>query len=184
MHTANNTGVAIKSGRTLDSLLPQIGAVYIGIDPGQKGALGFILDKNVTVFDMPLLPDKQMDAWMIGTIISSFIEQFGINQETYTVTCCLEKAQAMPKQGVTSVFNYGTGYGKIKAMLEWFKIPYEEIRPAKWKKEFSLDRDKAKSVALAKKLFPTQELVTKRGRLLDGRAEALLMAEYARRRMS
>ena len=78
------------------------------------------------------------------------------------------------------MFNYGVGYGIYKGILAALDIPFQEVSPIRWKREFSLDKDKAKSIQAAKQLFPkesTQLLKSK-----DGRAEALLLAEYARRR--
>lgn len=91
----------------------------------------------------------------------------------------------MPKQGVTSTFTFGVGFGYIKGMLEAFEIPYQEISPQKWKKEFGLTNDKAKSIEVCKRLFPAVSLrPTEKSRVNnDGMAEAVLMAEFARRKM-
>lgn len=151
--------------------------IFIGIDPGKSGGIAIIKeDGSYLLIDMPINPNDEISSLMIYQL---FCNEIDFNKDQ--IYCCLEKAQSMPGQGVTSVFNYGQGYGKIKAVLEILKIPYEEIRPLKWKKEFSLDKDKVKSVSLAQKLFPMEIFVTQRGRLLDGRAEAILLAEYARR---
>jgi len=150
---------------------------YMGIDPGQKGAIAFINlnTNNIGIFDMPLLPDKK------GIDVNQFYYNIDGNSSVFIV---LEKAQAMPKQGVTGVFNYGVGYGKLLAAIEILGLPYCEVRPQMWKKEFSLKRDKKQSVNMAGKLFPQikDQLITPRGALKDGRAEALLLAEYGRRR--
>jgi crossover junction endodeoxyribonuclease RuvC len=99
--------------------------------------------------------------------------------------CCLEKVGAMPGQGVTSMFNFGVSYGYIKGVLEANRIPYQEIPPQRWKKEFGLNSDKAASVEVCRKLFPDVNLLaTPRCRKPhDGMAEALLLAEYARRKL-
>lgn len=151
--------------------------IMIGIDPGQKGAIGFISfnvakDKTYDVIDMPEQIGKGL-----------FLILKKIKEDHNSIFCMLEQAQPMPKQGVVGVFTYGMGYGKIKAVLEILEIPYQEVRPAIWKKEFSLiKKDKAASVKVAQQLFPNIEFYTERGRMLDGRAEALLLAEYGRRK--
>ena len=98
---------------------------------------------------------------------------------------CVEHVSAMPGQGVTSMFNFGQNFGYIKGLLEAFQIPYELVRPQKWKKEFGITGDKNSSVEVCKRLFPGVSLRrTERCRKDDdGMAEALLMAEYARRRL-
>jgi crossover junction endodeoxyribonuclease RuvC len=51
------------------------------------------------------------------------------------------------------------------------------VKPQKWKKHFSLDKDKDKSRALANRRFPDnhQDFARKKD---DGRAEAALIALY------
>lgn len=153
--------------------------LIIGIDPGKKGAISIITEYGkYEVFDMPLYPNGEIDGYAIYKCLE---KSFALDYDSF---CFIEKSQPMPKQGVVSVFNYGAGYGKLLAALEILKIPYQEIRPQKWKKYFSLiKKDKKESVSLAMKLFPDIEYTTKRGRLLDGRAEALLIAEYGKRNL-
>lgn len=105
--------------------------------------------------------------------------------EGESAVCCLEHVGAMPGQGVTSMFHFGENFGFIQGVLMAYGIPYELVRPQKWKKEFSITGDKNTSIAVAQRLFPNVNLLpTERCRKPhDGMAESLLMAEYARRRM-
>ncbi len=146
--------------------------IYIGIDPGKKGAIGMIQENKIEICDMPLLPNGEVD----GLAIFNMLPMTG----THNIICALEKAQSMSKQGVKGVFTYGMGYGTIKAALCISKIPYIEVHPTKWKKYFSLTKEKKQSITLAMKLFPDVQLHTPRGRMLDGRAEALLLAHYVK----
>ena len=145
--------------------------IYIGIDPGKTGAIAIIfggMDETV------LVPFDEQD--YINTLR---------NLEGQKVKACLEHVTAMPKQGVTSMFNFGQNFGYIKGLLEAFSIPYELVRPQKWKREFSITGDKNSSIEVCKRLFPGVSLLrTDRCRKDDNNmAEALLMAEYARRRL-
>ena len=89
----------------------------------------------------------------------------------------------MPKQGVVSTFGLGENFGFIQGMLTAFGIPYELVRPAKWKKEFSVTADKNTSIEVCHRLFPNVSLKRTERCKTDSSdmAEALLMAEYARR---
>lgn len=159
--------------------------IYIGIDPGKSGAIAVILPDDIIINDMPLFAKREVN--------SKAIHMFFVYLLTLTlkqpIVCCLEQAQSMPGQGVKGVFNYGKDYGRILSCLEINDISYQEIHSLTWKKVFGLvsskknKKIKKDSVAKAIKLFPDQrdKFMTPRGRLLDGRAEALLMAEYARR---
>jgi crossover junction endodeoxyribonuclease RuvC len=82
------------------------------------------------------------------------------------------------------MFNFGKNAGYIEGVLSGLGIPYQLVPPAKWKKEFSLiGKDKKASIATCHKLFPELDLKrTERCRTdSDGKAEATLLAEYARR---
>ena len=113
-------------------------------------------------------------------VLRSIVEKYGKN-----VRCCIESVSAMPGQGVTSMFNFGKGFGWILGILDAYAVPYELVRPQKWKKEFSITSDKNTSIAVCKRLFPWVSLLpTERCRKdNDGMAEALLLAEYARRKL-
>ena len=142
---------------------------YIGIDPGAKGGIAVISDDGISVF-------PYSDSQLLNTVSSL------TNENT---RCCLEQVHAMPKQGVSSTFKFGVSYGFIKGVLESHDISYQEIPPQRWKKEFGLNSDKAASIDVCRHLFPSATLrASDRCRTdNDGMAEALLMAEYARRKL-
>ena len=172
---------------------------YIGIDPGQKGAIAIIdvmgthCNDQIVIHDMPLLPDKEIDSYKLKEYLLS-----SNPKNIHPWFCILEKAQAMPLQSSNAGFTYGVGYGEIKSVLKILEIPYMEIRPQIWKKHFSLSKAKkdtvakkaaqkaaAKKQAVAKamSLFPSipkEDFYGPEGGLKDGRAEALLMAEFGR----
>lgn len=139
---------------------------YIGIDPGKKGALA-ILGDEIEVYPY----DKGI-----------YLERLSQLRGEEAI-CCLEKVGAMPHQGVTSMFTFGTGFGWLQGVLDAYKIPYELVTPQKWKKEFSVTADKNSSIAVCERLFPTVNLIPPRCRVKhDGMAEAALMALFAKRK--
>ena len=144
--------------------------IYIGIDPGKNG--GIALLSNVSDF--------------INTFVYSedaILEVLKQASKYVDKICYLEQVHAMPKQGVTSTFNFGMNFGFIQGVLKAYGIPYELVTPQKWKKEFSCTSDKNTSIEVCKRLFPTVNLkATDRCKKdHDGMAEALLIAEYGRR---
>lgn len=97
---------------------------------------------------------------------------------------CVEWVASRPGQGIAGAFSFGKSAGYIEGVLSACDIGYQLVSPQKWKKEFSLIRkDKSASIAVCKKLFPKVSLrrTAKCRTDSDGMAEALLMAEYARR---
>ena len=142
---------------------------YIGIDPGKSGALALITDDG----QCTVVPFHE----------SAYTEILRAASGPSSV-CCLEKVGAMPGQGVVSMFNFGHNLGYIEGLLQAFDIPYQLVPPQTWKKEFCVTSDKNTSIEVCRKLFPHVCLLpTARSRKpSDGMAEAMLMAEYARRR--
>lgn len=149
-------------------------SVSIGIDPGKTGAIAVMDDDGILCLEQ-FNVDKYVD-------VLSYV---GRSTSAKDIKVCLEKVGAMPGQGVVSMFNFGHNLGVIEGILSALRIPYQLVPPQTWKKEFSLTGDKAKSIEVCKKLFPWVDLrATERSRKpSDGLAEALLMAEYARRKM-
>lgn len=162
--------------------------IFLGIDPGKKGGFAFIKDDKEFAFI------KEYKAESYSWDDAKFVQLCNaIHREAMTrklanpmrISCCLEKVGAMPGQGVTSMFSFGKSAGFIEGVLQACEIPYQLITPQKWKKEFMLNSSKQKSCEVCRKLFPTVNLKrTPRCRIDDdGMAEALLMAEYARRKL-
>ena len=149
--------------------------LFIGIDPGKKGGIAYIDTRDDLAVTMPY-----SDYYLI-----ELCADIHHREDAQTVMCCLEKVGAMHGQGVVSMFTFGQGVGYIKGVLESFRIPYQEISPQKWKKEFGLSSDKAVSAEVCRKLFPDISLLAtpRCKKPHDGMAEALLMAEYARRKL-
>lgn len=112
--------------------------IYIGIDPGAKGGIAYIEDVAGIGLSCEAHPYSRY------TLLALANEW----REKDKAVCCLENVHSMPKQGVKSTFAFGESFGYIKGVLESFEIPYQEVAPNKWKKEFSLiGKDKAASIA-------------------------------------
>lgn len=107
-----------------------------------------------------------------------------IKLAVYDRQCVLEHVGAMPGQGSVSMFHFGENFGWIQGLLDSYHVPYELVRPQKWKKEFSCTSDKNTSIEVARRLFPGVDLrrTPRCQKPHDGICEALLMASYAKRR--
>ena len=145
--------------------------IWIGIDPGAKGALALIGstgEPEIIPFDQRL-----------------YIERLKALKETgEKCVCCIEAVHSITGQGIASSFKFGVSYGWLLGMLDSIGIPYQPITPQKWKKEFGLTSDKAQSVEVCKRLFPEVNLKrTERSKKDDDNmAEACLLALYAKRK--
>lgn len=145
--------------------------IYIGIDPGKNGGYA-VINADFDIHETYPWDEKAFVNLM-----------WTINGDA--AKCCLEKVGAMPGQGVTSMFSFGKSAGFIEGVLAAYGIPYQLVPPQTWKKAFSLNSDKQTSIEVCQRLFPDVSLMrTDRCKKPhDGMAEALLMAEYARRKL-
>lgn len=143
---------------------------FIGIDPGKSGALAVINDDGCVLHTSTFSEDDY----------ASILRNMSTSGNVKVV---LEHVGAMPGQGSVSMFNFGANFGFIKGLLAANNLPYELVRPQKWKRMFSCTSDKNTSVDVAHRLFPNVDLrrTTRCSKPHDGIAEALLMAEYCRR---
>jgi crossover junction endodeoxyribonuclease RuvC len=143
----------------------------VGIDPGQTGALTLLRSDSFPMgfWDWPadnvILADtfRSLQIWDIKLAV-------------------IEKAQAWPNQGVVSMFKYGVNFGTWLGMLAFIGWPLQIITPQRWRK--SLDSSvpakptKEDLIRYTKQRWP---MAAGLDRQKDhGRAEALLIAEYAR----
>lgn len=144
--------------------------ICIGIDPGKDGAIAIIWEFGGVKIE-PFSPEGYRNALA--------------ECPPMECCCCLERVGAMPGQGVTSMFKFGENFGFIQGLLTACRIPYELVTPQKWKKEFQITGDKNSSIAVCKRLFPDVSLrrTDRCKKDHDGMAEALLMAEWARRKL-
>lgn len=143
----------------------------IGIDPGISGAIAlYDTAGRARVEDLPTVgigPSEMLDAAAVyDTILLWKADEVVI-----------EYAGSMPKQGVSSAFKFGKGYGQLLACIQISGLPFNVVQPRKWKVFYRLGPDKEMSRAAALRLFPDlhDQLNLK---MHHQRAEALLIARY------
>ena len=140
----------------------------IGVDPGKTGAVA-IVSSNGAECEVWDLPDNEMG---ILDLQHDIVDQYGSPKAIY-----LESVHAMPKQGVTSSFNFGVSNGQARMFCALYRVRWVLITPQKWKKALGLGSDKEQSRILAQQLYPFVDLKLKKH---HNRAEAILIGEYGR----
>lgn len=151
---------------------------FCGIDPGLLGAIALI--------DAGGACKRLVDTPRLGASID-FHALFDVIDTCPDAThFWIELQHAMPGNRPTSTFSIGETYGAIRGILSALRLPYSEIRASIWQRALLTgvpgSDAKARSVRAASAMFPGEALSTPRGRVLDGRADALLIAEYGRRK--
>ena len=154
--------------------------LIIGIDPGISGSICFFEDgKIIDVIEMPTMTDGKKNKRQVnGSQIYNEILKRINKIEKQNIRVIIEQVSAMPGQGVTSMFNFGQSFGILKGICSAMQLPMYFIRPAKWKKYFSLiNSEKDASRTKAIEIFPSfsSQLSKKKD---SNKADAILIASF------
>jgi len=150
----------------------------IGIDPGLSGGIA-VLENNkvIDMFDMPVMSEgkknkRQLNSAQLVKLIKDNI------QTDEEIAVVVEQVNAMPGQGVTSMFNFGQTFGAIKGVCAALELPIFFVRPSKWKKYFELiNSSKDASRTKVIEMYPTlsNQLAKKKD---VNKSDAILIARF------
>jgi len=152
--------------------------IIIGIDPGVSGAI-CILNNGiiVNIHEMPTMIDGKKNKKQVNgaEVVNIFLDEIKNEKDVKVV---IEHVNAMPGQGVTSMFNFGQSFGVLKGICSALRLPINFVRPTKWKKYYNLigtNKDASRTKAI--ELFPN--ISSKMSRKKDSnKADAVLIAKY------
>jgi crossover junction endodeoxyribonuclease RuvC len=115
---------------------------------------------------------RQLNSALLVKLIKQNIESL---ENTIMI---VEQVNAMPGQGVTSMFNFGQTFGAIKGICAAIGLPISFVRPAKWKKHFELiNSSKDASRTKAIEMYPSfSEQLSKKKDV--NKSDAILIARY------
>jgi hypothetical protein len=163
---------------------------YIGIDIGKAGAY-YVMGEDGSEIDrgkMPMIKDK-VDWHQLNEILEPY--------EGFNGMIVYEKLGVIFGSSKKTAFSMGEQYGAVRMCCISNAIRYTEVPAKKWQAEIfdgqvkiyrtgSKTKVDTKAMALmaAKRLFPKVNLLmTEKSSVPhDGLVDALLMAEYARRK--
>ena len=154
--------------------------IIFGIDPGVSGAISVLEDKKIIeVFDMPTMIDGKKNKKQVnGSQVANIIKERLNNDKEKEVVVVVEHVNAMPGQGVTSMFNFGQSFGVIKGICSALSLPIYFVRPTKWKKYFNLIKTN-KDASRTKVIEVYPHISSKLSRKKDSnKADAILIARY------
>ena len=115
---------------------------------------------------------RQLNSAQLSQYMSKNVENI------HKTSVVVEQVNAMPGQGVTSMFNFGQTFGAIKGISATLKLPIYFVRPSKWKKHFDLiNSSKDASRTKAIEIYPS--LAEKLSKKKDvNKSDAILIARF------
>ena len=150
----------------------------IGIDLGLSGAIAILENNKVlNIFDIPVMSEGKKNKRQLNSalLVSLLKENISDSKEVAVV---VEQVNAMPGQGVTSMFNFGQTFGAIKGICAALDLPIFFVRPTKRKKHFELinsskDSSRTKAIEMYPKL--SNHLAKKKD---VNKSDAILIARF------
>jgi crossover junction endodeoxyribonuclease RuvC len=115
---------------------------YMGIDPGKSGALALLKYQDdhlldVCIQDCPVLPAVKGKTVYDPAAMSALLRRWSSGEGTSHVF--VEVVHSMPGQGVSSMFDFGKGFGMWLGILAALQIPHTLLTPQRWKKAMLAD---------------------------------------------
>ena len=150
----------------------------IGIDPGLSGAIAILENNKVlNLYDMPVMSEgKKNKKQLNSALLVSLIKENVVSKDEISVV--VEQVNAMPGQGVTSMFNFGQTFGAIKGVCAALELPIFFVRPSKWKKHFELinaSKDSSRTKAIEMYPILSNQLAKKKD---VNKSDAILIARF------
>ena len=149
--------------------------LVLGIDPGSSGGLA-IVKKSLNTLPQIILALRMPTVTIYGKKIID-TKKIASELQNHTIeVSIIEKVHAMPRQGVTSSFQFGRNFGGIEALSYIYSKRVDYIAPAIWKKSLGLGASKKESLDLARLKFGESDLWNVKSN--DGVAEASLLTLF------
>ena len=152
--------------------------IVVGIDPGLSGAIAILENNKVlNIFDMPVMAEGKKNKRQLNSAQLVSIIKDGTRPES-EIAVVVEQVNAMPGQGVTSMFNFGQTFGAIKGVCAALELPIFFVRPSKWKKHFELiNSSKDSSRTKVIEMYPSlsSQLAKKKD---VNKSDAILIARF------
>tara|TARA_Y100000310_G_C20653036_1_gene800520 strand:- start:923 stop:1423 length:501 start_codon:yes stop_codon:yes gene_type:complete len=160
--------------------------IYVGIDPGLSGGISVFntqefMNDNREILFIPSgaykMPRTEKD---LSDFFGKLYEQ--AKRADWKIFAVIEKVNSMPGQGIASAWKFSGNYHGCRMAMICNDIPFDEVRPREWQKEFIPPKKKEESKvhhknrlkAKAQQLFPHITVT-------HAIADALLIGEYLRR---
>jgi hypothetical protein len=152
----------------------------IGIDPGSNGAIA-VLD-SLNPDSIALLDLKKHSIFEISSWLTSRYKNIEYEEEAI-VKIWVEDIHSMYGMSAKSNFGFGRNLGIVLTISEMLTgVTPDMVAPKVWQKYIGVTA-KGKAIKrqvanIAQHLYPQAELHGKKGGLLDGRSDALMIAYY------
>lgn len=147
--------------------------IYLGVDPGQKGALAVIWDGG-SYAAWPWTTPRDMTA-LVAEVCLVTVRSHQVQVDTQCLAT-IERSAGFPGMAKSSIAKLQNNLGIWEGIVVALGVPYEFVAPGKWQRALGClsKGDKNVTKRKAQELFPRLKITHKI-------ADALLIAEYCKR---
>lgn len=169
--------------------------IRVGIDVGKDGGIAVFVDDKLDLISVTPTIGKEIDLNEFAQILN----KYNVEDSDYHVV--VEDVHAIFGSSAGSTFSFGWGLGILEGLLVGLSIPYTKVAPKEWQSQLwqgvkpiikppkgdskkKVVDTKATSLLAVKRLFPNIDLrkSERAKKEHDGIVDAVLMAEYCRRK--
>lgn len=154
-----------------------MGRLVAGVDVGFTGALAIVGEDGslAAVYDAPTAVLAGKRQYLPREMANQLRQHEGVE------FVAIERQQAYPKQGGSSSFRLGEGYGLWQGIASALGLRLEIVEPTRWKRWIGIAKgsDKDASRLMAQRRWPERARWFERKKD-DGRADAALIAAWGR----
>ncbi len=159
---------------------------FLGIDPGKEGAM-VLLSRAGEILGHRKLETTKEGKDRKNYNLEKLSTVFNHIKNTYpNIIVCLEHLHAIPGLGALAGFMRGYSMGMLEMLLVDADLDYVKVTPRVWKPVMvgMSGGDKKEAILAAARLFPNDiwRFEKPRKGYDDNVAEAMLLAEYGRRK--
>ena len=149
--------------------------IIMGLDPGTNGGIS-IIKSNQNKLPQIVFSLKMPVVSMFGKKIVDIKKLHGFVKNYDVDVSIIEKVHAMPRQGVTSSFQFGRSFGALETLAYLLSKRVDYVAPVVWKKYLGVGSSKQDSLDMARLKFGENKIWDKKTN--DGIAEASLLVLY------
>lgn len=157
----------------------------IGFDPGANGGICIMTESPIpdSVFSSISTIPMPTTKWTSNRKMVDDIRISNLLREQMPIGhAFIELVHAMPKNGATSMFSFGAGWGMLRGICAGLGIPYTLVTPQAWQKVMLFGLPKGSEETVASSLWPVHTWIAPGCRTShSGMIDSALITEYGRR---
>jgi hypothetical protein len=153
---------------------------FAGIDPGKSGGFSLLFpDGKAVSYPTPMIKASGGNRYNTKSMFSLLCMLHKLRSTGGAVRVFIETQQGRPDTSKWSTQTIGEGFGRWLSLIELLELPVEVINPSAWKPYYVPSKAHKWASVMASNVIYHTDLKNSQ----DGQAEAVLIADYGKRKL-